>query len=486
MVSEIGNNDKTVVYELPLPIAETASPENPKAPLIIPVYHRLREARSNRYSNNSEKLFGIPTFLLIDQSKPVTQTSIYNALVDQYRRWTSRPNDLYNQEAPDMSGDSSQETQLGDLPNGHAEISPDSQNSTHVGEVETKVDSDVPAGTTFEAKLDAEPVLLGPKADLFEISLREGAEINKSRMQSPFAQYDQSRPIYWTDRLVTETPSPPDVDGLDITESGPATHDPSEEIIEDLPPLVPEPETLSTAESEKIASHSGSLELKRTDIVCVTWEGNIPEYYFGDLSRGDYALWERFTPYEDPEEAAAREADAEARLQAAKKNITLEDCLDEFTKEELLGEDDLWYCPKCKKHQQATKQFQLWKVPDVLVVHLKRFSNSRSLRDKIDALVEFPIEGLDLSDRVGEKLFGLEYEKEIGSLEGTGLKTVTHEPVIYDLFGVDEHMGGLGGGHYRAYALNQEDKQWYHFDDSHVSKARPEDAVVSLVNVLQL
>ncbi|EEB88127.1 hypothetical protein MPER_14214, partial [Moniliophthora perniciosa FA553] len=46
---------------------------------------------------------------------------------------------------------------------------------------------------------------------------------------------------------------------------------------------------------------------------------------------------------------------------------------------------------------QATKRFDLWKVPDILVVHLKRFSNSRMLRDKIDVFVDFPIEDLDLT-----------------------------------------------------------------------------------------
>src|SRR5216683_1568474 len=47
------------------------------------------------------------------------------------------------------------------------------------------------------------------------------------------------------------------------------------------------------------------------------------------------------------------------RAAAAKtlRGISLQDCLDEFTKEEQLGEDDLWYCPQCKKHQQATKKF---------------------------------------------------------------------------------------------------------------------------------
>ncbi|KAF7729447.1 CSN-associated deubiquitinating enzyme Ubp12 [Apophysomyces ossiformis] len=137
-----------------------------------------------------------------------------------------------------------------------------------------------------------------------------------------------------------------------------------------------------------------------------------------------------------------------------KKQATLADCLDEFTKEEQLGEDDLWYCPKCKAHQRATKKFDLWRLPEILVVHLKRFSHSRTWRDKIDAFIDFPLEGLDLTDRVLGKSQGE---------EGT-------QCLIYDLYAVDNHFGGLGGGHYTAYALNNEDNTWYNFDDSHVSK----------------
>ena len=54
------------------------------------------------------------------------------------------------------------------------------------------------------------------------------------------------------------------------------------------------------------------------------------------------------------------------------------------------------------------------------------------------------------------------------------------EPLLYDLYAVDEHIGGLGGGHYRAYAHNHRSDQWYHFDDSYVKKAQSSDAVVSL------
>ena len=54
------------------------------------------------------------------------------------------------------------------------------------------------------------------------------------------------------------------------------------------------------------------------------------------------------------------------------------------------------------------------------------------------------------------------------------------EPLVYDLFAVDEHIGGLGGGHYYAYAQNHLDGKWYHFEDSHVMPAEATDAVVRL------
>ena len=67
-------------------------------------------------------------------------------------------------------------------------------------------------------------------------------------------------------------------------------------------------------------------------------------------------------------------------------------------------------------------------------------------------------------------------------VEALGLHDL-EEPLMYDLFAVDEHMGGLGGGHYRAYALNHVTDKWYHFDDSYVTQSSAERAVVSSVNV---
>ena len=39
--------------------------------------------------------------------------------------------------------------------------------------------------------------------------------------------------------------------------------------------------------------------------------------------------------------------------------------------------------------------------------------------------------------------------------------------LIYDLYAVTNHYGGLGGGHYTAFAMNN--NSWYCFNDSHVS-----------------
>ncbi|KAI7832938.1 hypothetical protein BX661DRAFT_196822 [Kickxella alabastrina] len=139
----------------------------------------------------------------------------------------------------------------------------------------------------------------------------------------------------------------------------------------------------------------------------------------------------------------------------AKRAPTLQECLDEFTRPEQLGVDDPWYCGRCQEHRLATKKFDLWRTPAILVVHLKRFHHSRAWGDKIDVLVDFPLVGLDLTHVVAQ--------------EGGG-------ELVYDLQAVCNHYGGLGGGHYTAYAMNPEDGQWYDFNDSSVSPVRnPED-----------
>jgi ubiquitin carboxyl-terminal hydrolase 4/11 len=212
--------------------------------------------------------------------------------------------------------------------------------------------------------------------------------------------------------------------------------------------------------------------LKFGDALVCVWSDQAYQHVFNNLRIPTY--WTKFEAWQDPnppQEASVPQ----------KRNIDLDDCLDEFAREEQLGENDEWWCPKCKAHRQARKTLELWRVPDIFVVHLKRFSSNRSFRDKLDNLIDFPITDLDLTERVGDKFW---IEQDRGG-----------ERLVYDLFAVDCHFGGLGGGHYTAYAKNFVDDKWYYFDgisifylinfsDSSVRSAQATDAVSSAAYLL--
>lgn len=51
----------------------------------------------------------------------------------------------------------------------------------------------------------------------------------------------------------------------------------------------------------------------------------------------------------------------------------------------------------------ATKKMEIYKAPDYLIVHLKRFSHTRGIMGggkKVGSLITFPVEKLDLSKYV--------------------------------------------------------------------------------------
>lgn len=147
---------------------------------------------------------------------------------------------------------------------------------------------------------------------------------------------------------------------------------------------------------------------------------------------------------------------------------TIGKCIEQFLLEEELEEEDAWYCPRCKSHQQATKKFDLWKLPPILTIHLKRFGTQRymfSSRKKVKTKIEFPLENLKLE----EYMLG-ECDKK--------------NPPTYNLIGVSNHMGEMGFGHYTAYARSVRDNKWYCYDDSHVRKVSESDVVSGSAYVL--
>jgi hypothetical protein len=169
--------------------------------------------------------------------------------------------------------------------------------------------------------------------------------------------------------------------------------------------------------------------------------------------------------YEAVDTPESLEAPSSPGRMARAQATTVIDCIDKYCQMEQLEETESWYCNRCKDHVRAWKQIHIYRSPPILIVHLKRFHYSASThrRDKINLFIDFPLVGLDLTDKVMHWSEG--------------------DKPIYDLYAVSNHYGGLGGGHYTAYCLN-DDGTWCHYDDSRITNVDPKEVVSQAAYVL--
>jgi len=221
--------------------------------------------------------------------------------------------------------------------------------------------------------------------------------------------------------------------------------------------------------------------------------------------------------------------------EAKGNNLNIYQCFQQFESPETLGEENTWYCNKCKEHKKAIKKMEIYKAPPIMMVHLKRFkSEGQNIlsKSKISAKVDFPLEDLDISEFVGNHELPTDYpvervtpgyeldqtngqvingetsqtpngeldqenngyvemkEEETKMEEETPTDSMNIEPekaqelngnsgtsnkLLYDLFAVVNHYGNLGFGHYTAYAKNHITNKWYCFDDSSVMEENEEN-----------
>ncbi|KAL4712184.1 hypothetical protein ACJJTC_011045 [Scirpophaga incertulas] len=143
-------------------------------------------------------------------------------------------------------------------------------------------------------------------------------------------------------------------------------------------------------------------------------------------------------------------------------NLKLQQCLQHFTKEEELDGDEKPTCSKCGVRRKCLKWFTVQKFPQVLVLHLKRFSPTERFRGKLNVLVEFPLNGLDMSP----------YAAARGSA------------AVYNLYAVSNHSGTTYSGHYTAYCKHPYTGDWHEYNDSRVSPINPKNVVSSEAYVL--
>ncbi|KAM4889984.1 ubiquitin carboxyl-terminal hydrolase 43 [Sylvia borin] len=192
----------------------------------------------------------------------------------------------------------------------------------------------------------------------------------------------------------------------------------------------------------------------------VEWDMSTKERLFGSL-----------------QEEAVQDAESvrwQQQVHGQQHSCTLDECFQLYTKEEQLAPDDAWRCPHCKVPQQGTVKLSLWTLPDILIIHLKRFRQVAEQRHKLTTLVRFPLRGLDMAPHVAQR------GQPGGQLLGRWapwqpplrLPPACPRDHLYDLYAVCNHHGSMQGGHYTAFCCNALDGRWYSYDDSRVEGVR--------------
>ncbi|XP_023573530.1 ubiquitin carboxyl-terminal hydrolase 11 isoform X1 [Octodon degus] len=193
--------------------------------------------------------------------------------------------------------------------------------------------------------------------------------------------------------------------------------------------------TLQTVNSNGTSDRTTSPEEVDTQpYIAMDWEPEMKRRYYNEVEAEGYVKHEC------------------VGYALKKAPVQLQECIELFTTVETLEKENPWYCSSCKQHQLATKKLDLWMLPEILIIHLKRFSFSKLSNEKLDTLVHFPIRDLDFSE------FVIKPQNESAP-----------ELYKYDLIAVSNHYGGVHDGHYTTFACNKDSGQWHYFDDNSVS-----------------
>jgi len=129
-----------------------------------------------------------------------------------------------------------------------------------------------------------------------------------------------------------------------------------------------------------------------------------------------------------------------------KQNVNIYDCLDSFTNEEILNDENKYKCCRCNTETSSKKQIRIWNSPEILIIQLKRFKTHGNSLRKIGEQVDYP-------ERLNMAKYICPYNKK---------------DAMYELVSVNHHHGAFGGGHYTS-CCKLDDQNWYHFDDSNIS-----------------
>jgi len=170
-----------------------------------------------------------------------------------------------------------------------------------------------------------------------------------------------------------------------------------------------------------------------------------------------------------------------------KKSII--EALDSFVEGDLLDGDNAYFCDNCSKKVDTLKRTCLKTLPNVLILHLKRFDFDFDTmkNEKVNDYCEFPM-SLDMFPYTREGIAKSEREKQTKSSEMSDTKEDEKEddddsdvpqknessdlPVFpreyyeYELKGILIHRGVADSGHYYSFIKERDGNgQWFEFND---------------------
>ncbi|KAL8795293.1 MAG: hypothetical protein Q9195_002162 [Heterodermia aff. obscurata] len=461
--------------------------------MLVAVHHRYPKPSASRFE--SKGIFGVPSFILVNPEEADDYDAILRKVLVNVQAMTTRDvlraakaidaedSDTVLMTADEIDDpDSKVQTQSVDSEDGMVDVSM------------RDADEDTPA-TTTKKKGKGPPSFLKPGKpidptlrNLFDIKVfpaGAGATVPSgfnvlSEENKPFPNILDRRPKQnlstrdqVTRRLARLNSASSSDEDVPVPDVPPLSNGSGSDSENELPPVerLTQPDQYRQSKRSHIdetnePKTAGDGLVRLGEAILLDWNSEAYDALFGGLYNNDedprgVESFRDLRVQHDPEFQERKRV----RERRRKHGISLEDCLDEFVKPETLSENDAWYCPDCKAHRRATKTFELWKCPDILVIHLKRFSSGQArLRDKLDIFVDFPVEGLDLTSRIASQ----EEDKS----------------AVYDLFAVDNHYGGLGGGHYTAFAKNYYDDRWYEYNDTIVHRTESQRVVTSAAYLL--
>ena len=133
-------------------------------------------------------------------------------------------------------------------------------------------------------------------------------------------------------------------------------------------------------------------------------------------------------------------------------DITLKKCLESLMNPEKLDQENQWFCEKCKQRTRAHFEMTIKELPNILIVHLKRFKrNTSGTYSKITESVYYPSKDLSLASFTTEP-------------------TLAENQATYSLFGVVNHSGSVSFGHYTSSVCNRTNhNNWVECDDEYVT-----------------